>query len=401
MERSHTNYTQNFDILPDSGTAVWANGTSYMAGWSVQRTKQTSSIIANDGSSNTGAFYSYGSNGSKERALGAISSLNAGEFAWSVLLQNTTGDTIHHVDISFYGEQWRISNKTAGEHKIAFYYALSDKKESFDLSPRADAKWVPYPDLDFKSPHFFTEGKRLNGNASANRAFLATQLTVNIPDGHYLMLRWKDADELEADHGLAIDDFSITWSVKPDEPLVVLPVELVRFTARNSGAVVQLQWLTASEFQNDFFSIERSSNGHIFESIGRVAGNGTTAQGAAYGFKDEYPLVGTSYYRLKQVDEDGSHSYSSVVAVTRTAATKLAKVYPTLTSNKLEISVEQIGTKQQVLVMDMMGRQVLQKKLDKTSLQHTLDVSNLSDGSYVLVLLDEQGQRQTTRFMKR
>lgn len=402
MERTLTNYKQDFDALPDTATAIWENGTSYMDSWFVQRTKQAhNTIVANNGSSNTGALYSYGTNGSRERALGALSSLNAGEFAWGVLLQNNTNDTIHQVDVSFYGEQWRISNKTAGEHKIAFYYAISDKKESFNLSPKADASWVPYPDLDFKSPHFFAEGKRLNGNAPANRIFLAAELVVDIPAGHYLMLRWKDADELEADHGLAIDDFSITWSVKPDQPIVVLPVELVRFTARSSGAVVQLQWLTASEMQNDYFAVERSSDGHVFESIGKVAGNGTTAQGATYSFIDEQPLAHVSYYRLKQVDEDGSYSYSSVVAVTRAAITSIAKVYPTLTSDKLQVNVEQKGLLQQMVVLDMMGKQFLRKPLDKNAIHHQIDVSSLSEGSYVLVLLDEQGQRQTTRFMKR
>lgn len=402
MERSYTSYTQNFNALPDSATAIWENGTSYIDNWFVQRTKQAhNTIVANNGSSNTGALYSYGANGSRERALGALSSLNAGEFAWGVLLQNNTGDTINQVDVSFYGEQWRISNKTAGEHKIAFYYAISDKKESFNLSPRADASWIPYPELNFRSPHFFKDGKRLNGNAPENRIFLAAELALDLPDGHYLMLRWKDADELEADHGLAIDDFSITWSVKPEEPIVVLPVELVRFTARNSGATVQLQWLTASEMQNDYFAVERSSNGQAFESIGRVAGHGTTAISTAYSFVDEQPLANVSYYRLKQVDEDGRYSFSAIVAVTRAAAKTIARVYPTITTDDLYISMEQTGIRQKAMIVDMMGKQLFQKELDKKTLHHTLNISSLSSGAYVLVLLDEQGQRQVTRFMKR
>lgn len=401
MERDLTNYTQDFNTLPDSATAIWENGTSYIDGWYVQRTKQTNTIVANHGNNIAGNLYSFGSVGSKDRALGSQSSANAGEFAWGLLLQNNTGDTLHSVDISFYGEQWRISNINAGEHKIDFYYAVSSDKISFKLSPRSDANWIPYPDMDFRSPHFYVRGRALNGNAAANKRLLSAELAVEIPAGHYLMLRWKDANEYETDHGLAIDDFSISWSVKPDEPIVVLPVELVRFTARNSGTTVQLQWLTASEIQNEYFAVERSSDGKIFDSIGRVAGHGTTAQGAAYSFADEQPLPDASYYRLKQVDEDGSHAYSAVVTVTRTAARKVAHVYPTITTDNLQVSVEHAGAMRQVLVWDMMGKQMLQKVLDQNILHHTLDVSNLRGGSYVLVLLDEQGQRQTTRFMKR
>ncbi|GAB3526649.1 hypothetical protein GCM10027443_02070 [Pontibacter brevis] len=401
MDRNHTTYIQNFDTLPVVNEAIWENGTSYIDSWFVQRTKQTNTIVASPGNNISGNLYSYGSDNSTDRALGAQSSFNAGEFAWGLLLQNNTGDTIYTVDVSFYGEQWRISNIDAGEHKIDFYYAVSSDKAAFKLSPRSDENWIPYPALNFKSPHFYTRGRALNGNNAANRRLMEAVLTVNIPDGHYLMLRWKDADEFDVDHGLAIDDFSISWSVKPDEPIVVLPVELVRFTARNSGAAVQLQWLTASEIQNDYFLVERSANGYSFESIGRVAGKGTTTQGAAYSFMDEYPMAGVSYYRLKQVDEDGSYSFSAVVAVNRAAATRVAKVYPTITSDNLQISLEQKGLMQQVIVVDVMGRQLLQKVLDKNSLHHILEVSNLSGGSYVLMLLDDQGQRHTTRFMKR
>lgn len=402
MERSDTIYTQDFNTLPDSATAIWENGTSYIDGWYVQRTKQEhNTIVANHGNNIAGNLYSFGSVGSKERALGSQSSYNAGEFAWGVLLQNNTGDTIHTVDVSFYGEQWRISNIDAGEHKIDFYYAVSSDKEAFQLSPRSDKNWIPYPALNFNGPHFYTKGSALNGNNAANRRLMEAILTVDIPDGHYLMLRWKDANEYEADHGLAIDDFSITWSVKPDEPIVVLPVELVQFNARVSGPAVQLQWLTASEIQNDHFSVERSPDGQDFESIGRVAGHGTTATGANYSFADNHPLAGIFYYRLKQVDEDGSHAYSAVVAVTRAAVTRVAKVYPTITTDKLQVSVEQTGAMQQVLVLDMLGKQWILKGLDNTALHHTIDVSDLRSGSYVLVLLDEQGQRQTTRFMKK
>ncbi|RDV15744.1 T9SS C-terminal target domain-containing protein [Pontibacter diazotrophicus] len=400
MGRELTNYTQDFNSLPAVNDGIWENGTSYMDSWFVQRTKETNTIVASPGNNIAGNLYSFGSDNSIDRALGAQSSYNAGEFAWGVLLQNNTGDTIHTVDVSFYGEQWRISNIDAGEHKIDFYYAVSSDKEAFQLSPRSDKNWIPYPALNFNGPHFYTRGRALNGNNAANRRLMEAVLTVDIPDGHYLMLRWKDDNEYEVDHGLAIDDFSITWSVKPDEPIVVLPVELARFTAKVSGPVVDLQWLTASEMQNDYFSVERSSDGQAFESIGRVAGHGTTAIGAAYKFADNHPLAGISYYRLKQVDEDGSHAYSAVVAVTRAAGLKVAKVYPTITTDKLQVSVEQTGVMHQVLVLDMLGKQWLLEALDNTALHHTIDVSNLRGGSYVLVLLDEQGQRQTTRFIK-
>lgn len=402
MQRDTTTYTQNFNSLPAAKDDIWENGTAYMEGWYVQRTKQGNALVVSPGNLISGNLYSFGSVGSTERALGAQSSLNMGEFAWGLLLQNNTGGTVEFINISFYGEQWRISNKTAGEHKIDFYYAVSSDKSTFKLSPKSDDGWVPFPDLNFRGPHFDTEGKALNGNAAANRRYLSAILAVNIPDGHYLMLRWKDADEKEADHGLAIDDFSLTWTVEDlNRPAVVLPVELAHFTAFSKGSTVELQWLTASEDQNDYFMIERSADGQAFEGIGEADGKGTTAVETSYAYTDARPLDGNSYYRLKQVDEDGSHTYSSIVAVTREGNAVASTIYPSITTDYLQLDLALDNTVKAALVLDMMGRQLIQKPIDNGDRQHSVDVRGLSIGTYILVLLDEQGRRQATRFMKR
>ena len=402
MGRDTTTYTQNFDTLPATKDGVWESGASYMEGWHVQRTKAGNALVVSPGNLISGNLYSFGSTGSAERALGAQSSLLMGEFAWGLLLQNNTGSTINFIDISFYGEQWRISNKTAGEHKTTFHYAVSSDKTSFQLSPKADAAWTPFPDLDFRGPHFHTEGKALNGNAAANRRHLSAVLAVNIPSGHYLMLRWKDSDELEADHGLAIDDFSLTWTMEDtDGPAVVLPVELAHFTAFSKGAVVELQWRTASEDQNDYFLLERSTDGQAFGEIGKADGKGTTALETAYTYLDKHPLAGTSYYRLKQVDEGGEYTYSSVVAVARGGVALASSIYPTVTTDYLQLDLAPESNFAAALVLDMMGRQLVQQTLGTNTRQHSVDVRGLSIGTYILVLLDEQGQRQATRFLKR
>lgn len=394
MQRDTTTYTQNFDSLPSAQDGVWESGTTYMNGWFVQRTKQNNALVVSPGNLISGNLYSFGAVGSTERALGAQSSLLMGEFAWGLLLQNDTGAPINFIDVSFYGEQWRISNKTAGEHKITFHYAVSSDKATFQLSPKDDHAWIPFPELDFRGPHFLTEGKALNGNAAANRKYLSALLAVNIPDGHYLMLRWKDADEKEADHGLAIDDFSLTWTVEDvDGPIVVLPVELAHFTAFSKGTAVSLQWLTASEDQNDYFLIERSADGQTFEGIGKADGKGTTALETEYVYTDERPLAGTSYYRLKQVDEDGSYTFSKVVAVSRAGQAIASKVYPTVTTDYLQLDLAQDNTIKAALVLDMMGRQLVQESLMLNTRQHSVDVRGLSIGTYILVLLDEQKLR--------
>jgi len=399
MSKYKTEYAQNFDVLPSSGTATWEDGAAYMPGWYVQRTIASNLLTANAGSSNTGGLYSYGNNSAADRALGSISSFKAGEFAYGLLLQNNTGDTITQLNISYYGEQWRISNKTAPQHQIAFFYAISTDAASFNLSPASDRNWIAYPELNFKGPHYKPEeGSALNGNATENRQLLSASIPVTIPDGAYVMLRWKDVDETESDHGLAIDDFNLTWNINSPD---VLPVELVNFTAEPKIDDVEITWQTASEEQNDFFIVERGADERGFEGIGRVQGNGTTTLRNSYTFLDKWPVAGTAYYRLKQVDEDGSYTYSAAVSVTRSAASgSIAKVYPTTTSELLNINWEGQSLLQQAMVVDARGRQVLQQKLSDNTTQQVVDVSRLRSGMYVLVLLDEKGQRITSRFIK-
>jgi len=402
MKRDTTTYTQNFDVLPAVKDSIWENGTSYMDGWFVQRTKQKNTIVVSPGNNIGGNLYSFGSTGSADRALGSQSSLLAGEFAWGLLLQNNTGSTIYSIDISFTGEQWRISEVTAGEHKVAFSYAINSDKAAFMLSPKADDSWIAYPELNFKAPHFYTTGGGRNGNLPENRTHLSAVLAVDIPDGHYLMLRWKDADEPDTDHGLAIDDFSLTWRMEDlERPVVVLPIELAHFTAQNKGTSVALEWLTASEEQNAYFLVERSGNGQTFETIGKADGQGTTVLATNYAYTDDRPLAGTSYYRLKQVDEDGSYTYSALVGVTRGESAFASTVYPTVATDYLQLALASGNSFRFAYVLDMTGRQLLQTPLSENTLQYTLDIRGLHTGTYVLVLLDEQGQRQKLRFLKR
>jgi len=102
----------------------------------------------------------------------------------------------------------------------------------------------------------------------------------------------------------------------PDREVpIVLPVELVNFTAKVIKSEVLLEWLTASEKNNDRFEIERSSNGQVFVKFGEVKGHGTSLVKNTYSVRDAKAVRGINYYRLKQVDEDGKFTYSKVIVV--------------------------------------------------------------------------------------
>jgi hypothetical protein len=96
-----------------------------------------------------------------------------------------------------------------------------------------------------------------------------------------------------------------------------LPVTLLSFSAtyRATEQRVRLEWITSSEVNNDFFTIERSSDAIHFQAIENIRGAGNSRERLSYVAYDEQPLAGQSYYRLKQTDFDGANSYSKMLVV--------------------------------------------------------------------------------------
>ncbi len=101
-----------------------------------------------------------------------------------------------------------------------------------------------------------------------------------------------------------------------------LPIELVSFEATAQEKEVALTWVTASELNNDYFTVERSADGSSWEVVLTKQGAGTTTQRTEYNALDSRPLAGLSYYRLKQTDFDGKFSYSSIQSVFMNSADK-------------------------------------------------------------------------------
>lgn len=124
-----------------------------------------------------------------------------------------------------------------------------------------------------------------------------------------------------ADH---FSEFYLTGSATP------LPVELTAFTATaESPAAVRLAWATASEKNSQAFEVERSVDGTSFARLGTVAAAGSSSNTRSYGFADaRLPGVALLYYRLQQVNLDGSSSYSAVRAVTLKEAAAGLALYP-------------------------------------------------------------------------
>lgn len=185
-----------------------------------------------------------------------------------------------------------------------------------------------------------------------------------------------------------VDVFSVYGAVEAP-----LPVELVAFQGKSTAAGTALTWSTASERNSDYFVVERADDSpENFQTIGQVQSAGTTTQRTEYRFTDTRPAA-LSYYRLRQVDRDGTTSFSPLVAVKREAASQTLAVYPNPAAETVSIASTP-GTR--FAVLDQLGRQ-LQAGEIPAGVQPALDVRALPNGVY---FVRDQATGRSTRFVK-
>lgn len=136
-----------------------------------------------------------------------------------------------------------------------------------------------------------------------------------------------------------------------------LPVVLLSFDAWYDNGVSQLEWITSSEINNAYFTIERANESGEYIPIGRIDGHGTTSQPNHYYFTDTDPYTGVNYYRLKQVDYNGQYAYSPVRIVMTTETTSMDILSVTTVSSQIDIAVvAPEGQTVQAQITDVSGR---------------------------------------------
>jgi hypothetical protein len=132
---------------------------------------------------------------------------------------------------------------------------------------------------------------------------------LTLYDSDVVSLQYRE----EASKGMKTLDANINLIQLSTEN--VLPIELISFSGKHDDDIVRLDWQTASEINNDYFTIERSSDAKKWEAIELIAGFGNSLSTIDYTTIDASPLKNQSYYRLKQTDFDGKYSYSKIIAL--------------------------------------------------------------------------------------
>lgn len=200
-----------------------------------------------------------------------------------------------------------------------------------------------------------------------------------------------------------------TYNTQVTNTAAPLPVVLTAFTAERQETNVRLRWATASEKGSDYFAVESSSDGHNFTQLTWLAGHGTSYQTQTYEWTDAQLsryAVTTVYYRLRQVDIDGTVVYSPVRAVAFTPATGLALellAYPNPAQRQcgLRLNEAQAGPAT-LCIVDAQGRLLAQRQLLLAQGSNTLplhEVGDLRPGLY-LVQVQQGPQRRTLRLVR-
>ena len=196
------------------------------------------------------------------------------------------------------------------------------------------------------------------------------------------------------------------WSEAEDYELIVsnpLPVALTSFNGRKNEKTVKLDWSTASEDNNDYFIIERSMNGVDFEFVGQQNGQGTTNVINHYEMIDRQPKSGVNYYRLTQVDFDGTRNVEDKIIAVEFFNHSLLKVDPNPVKTgivRLKFFTEQSGMLQ-IAVLDLNGRKLhfQESFAEKGENRFDLKLPQLAQGVYI-VQANRENDLQTIRFVK-
>jgi hypothetical protein len=179
-----------------------------------------------------------------------------------------------------------------------------------------------------------------------------------------------------------------------------LPVELISFVGENQNGFNKLDWETASELNNDYFELERSSTGEVFSSIIRINGKGTVNELSTYSFLDEEPMIGNNYYRLKQVDFDGKFEYSKIILVKNESSVFNISVFPNPLAEGTMLNIRALKDNEleaKILVRDLTGRVITSYTLgSETFDERTVDTTNWS-GAGIYIVEMTQGEKRVFR----
>ena len=201
-----------------------------------------------------------------------------------------------------------------------------------------------------------------------------------------------------------VSRWSTQWAqVAPSRALGPLPVRLLSWDAKlQTGPVVGLNWKVSLEQNLLQYEIMRSKNGVAFETIGKVKAKGITAE-QLYTWIDNAPLMGTSFYRLRMVDKDGSFTTSDIKSIKLEGTFTLIGLGENPVGDMLQVRFYSPKTEAvEMIITSSTGQIVMRRKnaVQEGYYQERLPVGSLAPGTYYILAISSDGQRKSLAFIK-
>lgn len=200
----------------------------------------------------------------------------------------------------------------------------------------------------------------------------------------------------------------IGWleNVSVPESNATVPVELFSFDGFKRNEEIILKWSTASETNNNYFQLERSTNYTNFKTLTTINGAYNSIEKIDYSFVDfELPNSKDLYYRLKQVDFNGDSNYSQIIRVKNETINHSYMIYPNPFEDIVHINFNNNKNKgssirKEIQVFNILGSKIMDFEIAENENNFNIDLSILSSGSYYIEIIENNSITQTQRIIK-
>lgn len=197
-----------------------------------------------------------------------------------------------------------------------------------------------------------------------------------------------------------------TWWTLVDNRYI-LPIELVAFNAVCDGNKVKLNWQTASEKNNSYFEVERSSDAINFSPVLKLnSQNSNSTTLLSYNAIDDNPIDGKSYYRLKQVDFDGKYSYSSILVLNCTSIENQSPtsitIFPNPATDNLSVNINGLQGQKSLMIYDVIGQEMMHKTIESSdaNILENVNIATFAKATYILRIDIDGELYQIIKFVK-
>jgi len=243
----------------------------------------------------------------------------------------------------------QISLPATGEYTVASIAAVNGPEFTWTLDPSG----TTLNGISNQSINWFTGGTILITVDGIQNSIPACAL---VPSNGNIQILPSIVGGTPANFSNMISDDNQSAALGVDLS-IALPVELLSFTGRKIDKVIQLDWTTVTEQNNDGFEIHKSLDGRDWDVIGWVDGNGTVTRNIDYSFIDKFPSLGENYYRLKQIDYDGQYEFSDIIVIDNVGEKPAINVLPNPSSGPFSVVVENPRKEQMVVtIFDTTGK---------------------------------------------